>query len=81
MKDEIAILDEVDVLRAIRNIHVEKKMQAIIREKYFSRRKKAPKNGDSVKVLGESIRDAQKNIEDNQAMIEIIDEELLERKA
>jgi hypothetical protein len=75
-KDEIAILSEVDVLRAIRNIHVEKKMQALIREKYFKRRKNKPRNGDDMRKLKDSIRDAQNNIDDNQAMVDIIDEEL-----
>lgn len=77
-KEESAIelLNEQDVLHALRNYYMEQYMGAHLSVRYYERRKKEPKNGDDVAKIKTEMSKAQLKKEDSKIMLDIIDKEL-----
>lgn len=73
-EEEIRLLTESDVLRALHNLYLEKRVGAQMSYRFFEQRLKKPRNGDSVEKIKEQKQAAINNIADNQIMLDILDD-------
>lgn len=74
--EEVKLLTDVDVLRALYNSYLEKKLVSQLNIRYYTYKQDNLRNGDNIKTVKQNLINSEHNLEDTQRYLEYIQEEI-----